>query len=353
MWNMKKAVTKLLCAVMAMGTIGCGNRVDETSGAIASDSVVEDTSEEVKSNDSAEGGYKVVYSIPGLSAPIWTVASEAFIAKASGMGWEAEVLDPNDSLETQISQLENALTKGVQGVIITAIDGEAMSTLMSECEEAGVPVAAIDRQVTGTSLTTVEADNYNIGLALGEMYVESLVNQEGKVLIVGGPLSSSATVNRTEGFKDAVKGNNNIEIVAESATEMDSEVVLAAVTNYLQANPDINCIMSCTDYILPSIMTALDEADMLKGVGEEGHVKVYSVDGDGYGLKQVKEGLIDATYGLDPAGWAEAALEALKTSFEGGSVKEAILITGNIVTLDNFEALKSEGKLWGAVSMEE
>lgn len=341
---MKKAIVFLLCAAITMGMTGCGSKPAETGKG------TDVTPGEVQQEDG--DSYKIVYSIPGLSAPIWTVASEGFTAKADEMGWQSEVLDPNDNLETQISQLENALTKGAKGVIITPIDGEAVSTLVGQCEEAGVPVVAIDRQVSGTSLATVEADNYNIGKALGEMYVEELGEENGKVLIVGGPLSSSATVNRTEGFKAAIEGKANIEIVAESATEMDSEVVLAAVTNYLQANPEINCIMSCTDYILPSVVTALDEANMLKKVGEEGHVKVYSVDGDGYGLKQVKDGVIDATYGLDPQGWTQAALEALKTYYEGGTVEKSILVAGNIVTAANFEELNSAGKLWGASSME-
>lgn len=296
--------------------------------------------------------YKVVYSIPGLSAPIWTAASEGFKAKAAELGWEAEVLDPNDNLETQISQIENALTKGAQGIVITPIDGEAVSTLMGDAEKASVPVIAIDRQVTGTSLATVEADNLLIGQQMGEMYLKTLGDKEGKVLIVGGPLSSSATVNRTEGFKAAIKDAANVQIVAESATEMDAEVVLAAVTNYLQANPDINCIFSCTDYILPSVMTALEESGKLFAVGEEGHVNVYSVDGDGFGLGQVVSGKIDATYGLDPYAWAASAVEALKTYFEGGKVESSILITGNIVTAETFEELKAAGSLWGAGSME-
>ena len=132
---------------------------------------------------------------------------------------------------------------------------------------------------------------------------------------------------------------------------MDSEIVLA-VANYLQANPDINAVMSCTDYILPSVITALDEAGKLHNVGEEGHVNVYSVDGDGYGLTQVKKGTIDATFGLDPYGWASSAVEALKTHFDGGKVDSTILIGGNIVTKDNLEELKEAGSLWGAGSME-
>lgn len=332
---MKKLMLVLLSLGLVLAMTGCAEEKP----------VKPDGGEETES-------IKVVYSIPGLSAPIWTVASEGFKAKAAEMGWEAELLDPNDNLETQISQVENAITKGTDAVVITPIDGEAVSTLMGQCEENGVPVVAIDRQVAGTSLATVEADNFNIGKALGEMYVESLGDKEGKVLIVGGPLSSSATVNRTEGFKSAIEGKENITIVAESATEMDSEVVLAAVTNYLQANPDINCVMSCTDFILPSVMTALEEADMLKPIGEEGHVNIYSVDGDGFGLTKVTEGLVDATYGLDPAGWAEAALDAIAANFAGESVEPSILIAGNIVTSENFGELKAANKLWGASSME-
>jgi ABC-type sugar transport system substrate-binding protein len=306
------------------------------------------------SRDKASGDKpkKVVYSIPGLSAPIWTAASEGFKAQVAVYGWDGEILDPNDSLENQISQIENGLTKGVDAVIITPIDGEAVSTLMNQCAQANVPVIAIDRQVKGTALATVEADNLLVGRQLGEMYLNTLGDAQGKVLIVGGPLSSSATVNRTEGFKAALQGRNNATIVAESATEMDSEIVLAAVTNYLQGNPDINCIMSCTDYILPAVMTALEESGKLVPLGQPGHVNIYSVDGDGYGLTQVVTGRIDATYGLDPYAWAASAVEALKTSFEGGSVKSNILIAGNIVTRDNFEELKNKGALWGAGSMQ-
>ena len=299
----------------------------------------------------SDAPYKVVYSIPGLSAPIWTAASQGFLAKAKEYGWSAEILDPNDNLETQISQLDNAMQKGVNGLVITPIDGQATSTLMNEAQNNGISVVAIDRQVSGPSLATVEADNLLIGKQLGEKYLKTIKNASGKVLIVGGPLSSSATVNRTEGFKAAIKGATNVKIVAESATEMDSEVVLAAVTNYLQANPDINCIFSCTDYILPSVMTALKESQKLFPIGEPKHVYIYSVDGDGYGLGQVLKGYLDATYGLDPYAWAASAVEALKAAKEGKSVKKSILIAGTIVTKDNFEALKSKGALWGASSI--
>ena len=304
-------------------------------------------------SEGADDTFKVAYSIPGLSAPIWTAASEGFLEQAERFGWSAEILDPNDSLENQISQIDNAMVKGIRGLVITPIDGQAVSRLMAEAETNNIPVVAVDRQVEGPSIATVEADNFLIGRQMGAMYLETIGDAQGKVLIVGGPLSSSATVNRTEGFKDAIEGASNVEIVAESATEMDAEIVLAAVTNYLQANPDINGIFSCTDYILPSVMTALAENDKLYPIGDPNHVNVYSVDGDGFGLGEVVKGTIDATSGLDPYAWARAAVQALKDYHDGKTVEKTILIKGNIVTKDNFDALQSQGALWGSSSMDD
>ena len=53
----------------------------------------------------AAESYKVVYSIPGLSAPIWTAASEGFKDKAAELGWEAEILDPTTTWKTRSLRL--------------------------------------------------------------------------------------------------------------------------------------------------------------------------------------------------------------------------------------------------------
>lgn len=340
---MKKAIVLLLCIALTFSLVACGGNADssETSG----------SSNDMQAGDNAKVK-KIAYAIPGLTGPIWNAASEGFKKQAEEFGWEAIVVDPNDDLENQISMVQNQITTGIDGLIITPIDGQAVAPLIKELEDADIPAIAIDRQVEGNVLTTVEADNFRIGKDMAEMFLQSLGDEKAEVLIVGGPLSSSATVNRTEGFKSVLKDHDNVTIVGESATEFDNEVALAAITNYIQANPNINCIFSCTDTLLPAVMTALEESGKLHPVGEEGHVYVYSVDGDGYGLTKVVEGSIDATYGLDPYEWSASAVRAMKDHFEGKKVEPSILITGRIVTKDNFEQLKADGLLWGADSMQ-
>ncbi|MTI59435.1 MAG: sugar ABC transporter substrate-binding protein [Firmicutes bacterium] len=324
---MKKLVVLMLCLVMFFSVVVIGEAAGSTPK-------------------------KISYAIPGLTGPIWNAAGEGFIKQAEEFGWNATIIDPNDNLEQQISMIKNRLITGMEGLIITPIDGQAVGPLMIELSAEDIPVVAIDRQVEGPVISTVEADNLKIGIEMGKLFIKSLGNKKSEVLIVGGPLSSSATVNRTDGFKATLEGHSNITIVGESATEFDNEVALAVISNYIQANPNINCIFSCTDTLLPAVMTALDESDKLHPVGEVGHVFVYSVDGDGYGLTQVVEGKVDATYGLDPYEWAASAVKALKDYYDGKKVEKSILITGRIVTKENFEELKADGVLWGAASME-
>lgn len=289
----------------------------------------------------------VAYAIPGLLAAIWSAAADGFTSQAEEYGWEAIIIDPNDNLENQITMIQNQITKGIDALAITSIDGDSTGSLMKECADAGIPVFAIDRTVVGECVTTIEANNFLIGQEMAEMYLEYLDGDEGKVLFVGGPLNNSPTVARIEGFSSVVEEHDNVTIVGSSNTEFDTSLALANIMNYLQANPDINCIYTCTDTLLPAIITALEETDKLFEVGEEGHVFVGSVDGDPYGIQMVLEGKCDACYNLDPYEWAAVAVRSMNDYFEGIEVPESQLVPGSILTIDTYEELKAAGKLWG------
>ena len=289
----------------------------------------------------------VAYAIPGLLGAIWSAAADGFTSQAEEYGWEAIIIDPNDNLENQITMVQNQITKGIDALAITSIDGEAVGSLMNECADAGIPVFAIDRTVAGEAVTTIEANNFLIGQEMAEMYLEYLGDAQGKVLFVGGPLNNSPTVARIEGFSSVVEGLENVTIVGSSNTEFDTELALANILNYLQSNPDINCIYTCTDTLLPAIITALEETGALHPVGEEGHVFVGSVDGDPYGIQMVLEGKCDAVYNLDPYEWAAVAVRSMNDYFNGTEVEASQLVPGSILTIDTYEELKAAGKLWG------
>lgn len=353
---MKKSLVVWLVLCLVLGLTACGSKEEPAQEKVTESTEPASEKEQVEPAEDKEAKptaekKTVAYAIPGLTGAIWSAAGDAFVKEAETLGWEGILIDPNDNFETQVSMIQNTITKGIDALSITSIDGDATGPLLAELKEAGIPVFAIDRTCEGEVVTTIEADNYNLGVEMANLFVEQLGDKKGKVLFVGGPLNNSPTVARIEGFKSVIEGKENIEVVGSSNTEFDTELALANILNYLQANPDINCIYTCTDTLLPAIMTALEETGNQKKVGEEGHVFVGSVDGDGYGLQMVVDGYCDATYGLDPAEWAAESVRCMERYFNGESVDEHILISGNIVTADNFEELKGAGKLWGVADM--
>ncbi|WP_149301963.1 substrate-binding domain-containing protein [[Clostridium] hylemonae] len=65
---------------------------------------------------------------------------------------------------------------------------------------------------------------------------------------------------------------------------------MATTKNFLETNPDLDVIFTCTDALVPGIVAALKEAGKTGKVGEENHVGIYSVDGAGEVLKLIEDG---------------------------------------------------------------
>src|SRR5690606_5850848 len=83
-----------------------------------------------------------------------------------------------------------------------------------------------------------------------------------KAMILIGDLGDINAVYRRQGFNEAVaRYPDLVEVVAEVPTEWNQEKALAGVTNALQAHPDINFIFTSSDFLFPSIISALRNAD--------------------------------------------------------------------------------------------
>ncbi len=166
------------------------------------------------------------------------------------------------------------------------------------------------------------------------------------MLIVQGPLTESTILDRTSGMKETFAKHANVTIIGEpSAGVYTNEAAMSAAKNYLETNPDLNAIMTCTDALVPGVLAALKEADRLKPLGEDGHVSVYSVDGAGETLKYIEEGLVDATYSQYPIRLGTDVVKAMKRYFDGESVEEKIFFGGDVVTKYNIDELRPT--LWG------
>lgn len=298
----------------------------------------------------AQAGEKknVVYSIPSQFTTFFAACYKGFEEQAAEFGWNATMLDPNGDINLQMTQLHNQATRGVDAICISPIDSEAIGPAINELARNGVPVFCIDRRGAGKVVSTLETDNVQVGRDMGAKLVNDYLGKKIKVLIVQGVLSDTPTLDRTRGVKEVLALFGNITIIGEpSAGAYSNEAAMSTTKNYLESNPDLDAIFTCTDALVPGILAALREAGKLKKVGEDGHIGVYSVDGAGETLDYIAAGTVDATFSQFPITLGTDVVKTMKRYFEGETVDEKIFYGGDVVTKDNIDRLRPT--LWGYI----
>ena len=116
-----------------------------------------------------------------------------------------------------------------------------------------------------------------------------------KAILLIGSLSDENAVLRKQGHDEAIAANSDVyDIVAEVPTDWNLDTALKGLQNALQANPDIDLIISPSDYLWPPIRSSLEQTGRWAKIGEENHVSVVSFDGDEVGMQYMKDGYSEA-----------------------------------------------------------
>lgn len=97
-------------------------------------------------------------------------------------GYQVDLQYAENNVSTQISQLENMITKGCKVLIIASIDGTVLSDVLASAAAAKIPVIAYDRLIRQTPNVDYYAtfDNFKVGVIQGKFIEEKLGLKEGK-----------------------------------------------------------------------------------------------------------------------------------------------------------------------------
>ena len=62
---------------------------------------------------------------------------------------------PDNETDRQVNDIQNLISDGVNLLVVAAIDGEALNTVMDEAAEAGIPVISYDRLIKSDAVSYV------------------------------------------------------------------------------------------------------------------------------------------------------------------------------------------------------
>jgi ABC-type sugar transport system substrate-binding protein len=287
-----------------------------------------------------------------------TLQTEFWVAAISALRDELEARDlamleaiADGDANRQLEQVRGFIARGVDGIIVVPKDGQSVIPMVRAANDADVPIVLFNRPPDPSSARSVAvvADNLGIARATAELLCEQARSRGGrtKAAILVGDLGDQNSLQRRDGFDEAMGAcEDAVEVVSRIPTEWNQEKALAGVTNALQAHPDLGLIFTSSDFMLPSIVSALKGAGRYHRAGEEGHVILGGFDGDATAWRMLVDGYLDATGVQDVFFESEAAVQALVDLGEGRDVPETILDEGFVIHPGNRDEVRH--RMWGA-----
>lgn len=186
---MKKALALVLALVFTLALVACGGAASSTAPSGAATSPTGSTA------PSTGAGTKVGVSMPTQSLQRWNQDGSNMKAELEAAGYEVDLQYAGDNdIPTQVSQIENMISGGCKVLVIAAIDGSSLTTVLAKAKEAGIPVISYDRLIMDSDAVSYYAtfDNWKVGVLQGTFIEEALdlKNAEGPFnieLFTGAP----------------------------------------------------------------------------------------------------------------------------------------------------------------------
>jgi ABC-type sugar transport system substrate-binding protein len=283
----------------------------------------------------AEKHLTVLMAVPDLAFPFFVHMVDVAKDEANKLGdIDLIIADGQRSSPKETADVEAAITKGVNGIVISPNDVDALAPALQEAVDAKVPVVTIDRRVNKVPglLGHVGADNVKGGEAQGEL-IEKLFPNGATVMNLQGQSGSSPAIDRNKGLHNVLdQAKDKYKIVFEDTAGFDRAKGLSMTESALagiQKPPDV--IVCANDDMALGALEALKARNLL------GKVKLIGFDALPEALGQIKAGNMTATIEQLPGGQVRGALEALVGFVRDGKkpAQQVTLLTPIAITSDN------------------
>lgn len=261
---------KILAAVCCASMIGC----------LAATPVLAD--ETVK----ADGDYKIALITMDSVDQHWVTLKEGAEeeAKADGVTVDFMAPDVKDDAK-QIECINNAVAGGYDAILVAANSEDAVSGALQEAVDAGIKIVYVDSPANVEAEATFSTDNKAAGKTAGEEMIKALEDKgikDGSIGIVNINTSTNSTIQREEGFREALEGTD-YELLETQYCEGDAAKAQTIAENYITegvvgifganegaATGTGNAIKaSGSDEI---VGVGFDKSDTLKGLIEDGYL---------------------------------------------------------------------------------
>ncbi len=246
---------------------------------------------------------------------------------------EVTYADGKEDAATQLSQVENFLSQGVDVVVVVPVNTEATNTITASVQKAGKKLVYVNRYPASLPKGVVYVGSESI--QAGILQMEALgkkLGGKGNIAILEGPLDNEAALKRTEGVQQVVKQKfPNIKIVSVQVGHWNKDEGRSIMENWLSAGQKIDAIAANNDDMALGALLAIQAAGKLH------KILVAGVDATPDALAEMAKGNLDITVFQNADGQGKGGIETAYNLAKGKAVKDQVWIPFELVTPENYK----------------
>ncbi len=279
-------------------------------------------------------GKLIGYTCMDGTNPFFVTLEASIREVVEANGDELISLDPQNSNEKQISQIEDLISRGVVAMFVNPVDRDGIIPALDKLKEADIPMFGFDTEVADMSylVSYAGSDNYNAGYVCGLDLVEKCPDG-GPIIVLDSPTMQSV-VDRTDGFLAAIEGKG-FEVVAQIDCMGNQEQGNLNGTDALTAHPDAVAIFGGND------PTALGAYAAAEAAGSS--ALIYGVDGSPDIKALIADGKVTGTGAQSPMGIGKTIAELYYKWVAGEEVEARYPIETFMINADNVADYGTDG----------
>lgn len=320
---MKRVLIICLTLFFVTGLVFAGGTVDTTS---AKDKVT------------------IGWSLPTMEYPYLKVYVEAIKRFADELGWEVIITNSSMDINTQINNVEDLVSKGVDGLIINPGDTKALIPVIQKVykeTQGKMPIMTANVSTDPAQLPELKAfagpssyiEGRNVAAGVIKYLKEKGIQKINYIHMIGSE-GYPAAVERENGWYDEIKAQsaqgmfNRLDRQPGGWTvDGGQQLMENFITRF---GSQIQLVYCHNDAMAIGVWNAIEAAGI-----EPGKILVIGVDGMSEILKLIDEGKVFATCYQSPTGDAKLTLDVMQDILDGKKVEFLNYLDTPFVTKKN------------------
>jgi len=263
----------------------------------------------------------------GTSHVFWQSIHAGAIKAGEELGVTIAYRGPlrEDDRDSQVAEVENAVGRGVSGIVLAPLDDAALVGPVSAAMRQKIPVVVMDSGLKGDDYISFVATDNDEGGRLGGERLAQLLGGKGKVILLRYAEGSDSTTRREEGFLTAMRANPGLQVVSSNqyaGADVESAYKKAEAIFSQHKRPDGS--LDIDGIFCANESSSFGVLRVLQDNGWAGKVRFVGFDASESLVKALADGHVDGLVVQDPVNIGYLGVKTVVSSIKGEKVERRI-----------------------------